>query len=125
MTSTRTQTSVEKGVTIVAVGREFQNIDEEALETLRPLLETIVREANPPRVVIDLRETRFFGSSFIGVLVRLLRTVQSQPNSAFGLCGLSPYCREVLSVTHVDSLIRIFPTTSDAVSALCDTSADS
>jgi len=111
--------TVEGLVTVIELGPGYQIVDEQLLETgIEESLVDLVAEANPPLVVLDLAHTRFFGSSFIEVLFRLWTAVQGRPGGSFALCGLTPHCLDVLKITHLDTLWKLFPTRADAVRAL-------
>ena len=105
-------------VTIVALGPEYENLDEHLLDELRgPLLEAS-KAADPPLFVIDLSHTKFFGSSFIELLFRIWNRMKAQEGGKFGISGLTAYCREILEVTHLDKLWEIYDSTDDAVRSL-------
>ena len=65
-------------------------------------------EAEVPQVLLDLSGVKFFGSSFIEVLYRLWKQMESR-QGRFVLSGLHPFCREVLQVTNLDKLWTIAP----------------
>jgi anti-anti-sigma factor len=101
-------------VTVITLGPDCENVDEECLEGLREPLLDAANSAVPPIVVLDLTETQFFGSSFIEVLFRIWNRINSQ-DGKFGISGLSTYCREVLEVTHLDQLWGIFESFEEAI----------
>lgn len=105
----------ENGVTILALGEEFENIDEQTLETFRDAIDSAAENADPPRLLIDLSHTKFFGSSFIAVLFRIWKRLRDKPGCRFAICGMSKYCHQVLVVTHVDTLWQIYPDRSSAM----------
>ncbi|MEO2015680.1 MAG: STAS domain-containing protein [Fuerstiella sp.] len=51
--------------------------------------------AESPRLIIDLTETSFFGSLFIGMILKLSVTVGNQ-DGQFALCGLSDQLNELM-----------------------------
>ena len=112
--------TIEKrdGVTCICLGSEFENLDEQILESIRALVLDTAAAADPPRVIIDMKYTRFFGSSFIEVLFRVWNRTNSVPGGRFAISGLSPYCLEVLEVTHLDKLWEIHGSLEEAVAAL-------
>lgn len=117
---------VDGPVTVIGLGLGYQVVDEHLLDGgidggLEELLIEIAGEANPPLVVLDLSHTRFFGSSFIEVLFRLWTRLQGRPGGTFAICGLTPHCLDVLKITHLDTLWRLFPTREEAVHALVET----
>lgn len=92
-------------ITILVFGEEFEHLSED----LMPSVATAVDDAGNalvPKVLLDLSHVRFFGSSFIEVLYRLWKRMESRQGK-FVLAGLHPYCREVLQVTKLDKLWMI------------------
>lgn len=111
--------TVENQVTVISLGPACQNIDETVLDNgLRDSMLEITKEINPPLVVVDMSHTKFFGSSFIEILFRIWNRLHAKPGGQFAISGLSPYCAEVLKITHLDSLWRVFPTREEAVRTL-------
>lgn len=103
--------SLESDVSIVAFGPECENLGEVKLDQLRDKLLKLGDQAQPPWVLVDLSNVKFFGSSFIEVLFGLWHKLDSRGGTAarLSLCGLTSYCAEVLSVTHLDSLWPAYP----------------
>lgn len=117
--ATAPEVVVDRQVTVIGLGPAYKSIDEKSLEGgLRSLLLEAVDRANPPRIVVDLSHTKFFGSSFIELLFQLWNCIQSKPSGAFVLCGVTEYCEEVLKVSHLHTLWRQYPTRNAAVEAL-------
>lgn len=107
--------TVENGVTVIALGPAYESLDEHVLDQVKDQLVQFASEADPPRVVVDLSHTKFFGSSFIEVLFRMWRKVTGQPDGRFAVCGLAPYCLEVLKITHLDTLWHAHSSRAEAV----------
>jgi anti-anti-sigma factor len=105
-------------VTVVLLGSDFENLDEAVLDAASSVILDVSQSADPPRVVIDLSHTRFFGSAFIEILFRAWNRLNAEKGGRFCISGLTPYCREVLEVTHLDRLWTLFETADDAVAAL-------
>ena len=115
----KTPTVEKRGdVTCIVLGPAFENLDEQTLDSIRKTMLEQAEQADPPRIVIDLSHTRFFGSSFIEVLFRIWNRVNGLPGGRFALAGLTDYCIEVLTVTHLDKLWTVYPTLDEAVEAL-------
>ena len=113
---------VDSGVTVIGLGPAYQIVDEHVLDGgLGGTLKEIADEADPPLVVLDLSQTRFFGSSFIEILFRLWTQLQARPGGNFAMCGLTPHCLDVLKITHLDTLWRLFPNREEAVRSLTPT----
>ena len=105
-------------VTVIVFGPQFETLDEYMLDQIREFVLDSAKIADPPKIVIDLSYTKFFGSSFIEVLFRVWNRVNGQSGCAFALAGLTPYCREVLEVTHLDKLWPLHPTVDAAMAAI-------
>jgi anti-anti-sigma factor len=108
----------QNGVTVIALGPGYEQLDEPNLDELTKIVLEAVNAADPPRVVVDLSHTRFFGSAFIEVLFRAWHRLNSRDGGRLGLCGLTPYCREVIDVTHLDRLWNVYATRDEAVGSL-------
>jgi len=114
-TETPIQIDSESDVTVVTFGPSLEHLDDHAVMEHQELLLATARDASPPRLVFDLSNVRLFGSTFIEVIFRVSHQVDAGNDSHFALCGLSPYCLEVLQVTHLDQLWAIHPTRSEAI----------
>jgi anti-anti-sigma factor len=121
MTSSNSSSSSvtqQDGVTIIALGPDYENLDDAILEDLRHVILDGVAQAHPPLVVVDLSHTKFFGSAFIEILFRAWNRIVKQEGGEFCLSGLTPYCAEVIDVTHLNRLWCIYNTREEAVAAL-------
>ena len=108
----------EGDVTVVVFGPGQRHLDEVGLEAIGNQLIDIAQEASPPLLVLDMAITEFFGSSFIEVLFRVWKRLQTHPNSKFAISGLQEYCREVLEVTHLDKLWPLYASRAEAVAGM-------
>jgi anti-anti-sigma factor len=68
------------------------------------------------KFVVNLRHLAFIDSVGIGEIVRSY-THLARHGGALKLCEVGPRVREVLVVTHLDSIIRMFETEDDALGA--------
>lgn len=110
------QTEQQDGVTVLEFGPGPHTLHEaEISELTQPMLAAC--SAEPPRIVVDLSEVEFFGSSFIELLFRLWKRMNDQGGD-FALAGVSPYCQEVLDVTNLDKLWKSYATVDEAVAAM-------
>jgi anti-anti-sigma factor len=112
---------VRNGVTVIQLGPDYDNLGDSLLDELRVVLVECGRNANPPKVVIDLSHTVFFGSAFLEILLQMWKELSEREGSAFALSGLSDNCAEVLRVTQLDSLWKIFETHDEAEKTLATT----
>ncbi|MBT6157575.1 MAG: STAS domain-containing protein [Planctomycetaceae bacterium] len=105
-------------VTVVLLGPDFENVDEAVLEDASSVILEVSQTANPPLVVVDLSHTKFFGSAFIETLFRAWNRLNAEEGGRFCISGLTPYCREVIEVTHLDRLWTLSDTVDEAVATL-------
>lgn len=119
MSSSRTPDVTKKdGVTVISLGTHYENLDEWDLDEVRSSILDVTQTADPPLIVLDLSHTKFFGSSFIEVLFRVWNRMNSIEGGKFAISGLTPYCAEILEVTHLNQLWQTYKTKDDAVRAL-------
>jgi anti-sigma B factor antagonist len=111
------QVSRESDVTVIELGPSYESLDDDALEEMGGLVLTAASTSNPPRLVLDLSQTTFFGSMFIELLVRAWKRL-SERDGTMALCGLQPFCAEVIRVTRLDTLWDTYATRGEAVAAL-------
>jgi anti-anti-sigma factor len=106
--------SKDDEVTVIALGPEYESLDESGLEDLRTVILDVAQTADPPLVVLDMSHTKFFGSAFIEVLFRTWNRLNAREGGKFCLSGLTPYCREVIDITHLDRLWHVCNTRDEA-----------
>ncbi|QDU40326.1 STAS domain protein [Maioricimonas rarisocia] len=104
----------EDGVTVVVFGQDFDSIGEDRIDAVADVL-TQAAAQQTAGVVIDLSHTSFFGSSFIEQLFRLWNRMKKEGQGRFAICGLQPYCREVLEVTNLHQLWILTDTRAEAI----------
>jgi anti-anti-sigma factor len=107
----------QQGVTVVELGSSYDSLEEAALEELGGVLLTAAATAEPPRIVVDLSQTTFIASRFIESLVRAWKRL-TERGGTLVLCGLQPFCAEVIRVTRLDTLWESFPSREEAMAAL-------
>jgi anti-sigma B factor antagonist len=108
----------EQGVTVIALGPEYEHLDDAELENLKGVLLNTAVEADHPLVVLDLSRLGYFGSSFIEALICVWKHLNARPGGRMSLCGLTANCREVVGFTHLDQLWSVFETREEAVRSL-------
>jgi anti-anti-sigma factor len=64
-------------------------------------------------VIVDLRNTSYFGSDFIGVLLKVWRRVRSR-DGRFAICNMTEGENDILSICELDKLWKIYPTLEEA-----------
>jgi len=115
----------EGDVTVVEVGAgSIDSLDEERLAALGRVLLDQAAEAQPPRVVLDLSDVDLIGSRFIELVLRMWKRL-AERSGTLAVCGLRPFCAEVIGVMRLDALWRIFADRRAAVEALSSEAAGS
>lgn len=108
-------------MTILCTSATYAALELQSLQELGEALLCEAAHADPPRLVIDMSETKFIGSSFIELVVRAWKRIRSR-DGAMALCAVQPFCREVLSVSRLDTIWMIHPTRVEALKALAPVS---
>lgn len=107
--SSGTLTEFQEGnVHFVVFDESLKQINDSNLTDLTGRLLEITDKATTSRLVLDISSTEFFSSSFIEVLLRVWKRLNSKPKAQMGFVGVQPYCLEVFNVTHLDKLWSIF-----------------
>lgn len=104
-------------VTVITLGTSYETIDGPLVKVTENKLLAVVEAPGCRAVVLDMAATRFFGSSFIESLIRVWNKIKEREGSSLSLCGLQPYCEEVLTVTHLNQIWGLFPSREAALSA--------
>jgi len=107
----------QNDTTVIELGSAYDSLDDTALDELGGLLLTKAATVDPPCIVLDLSRTGFIGSVFIEILVRAWKRL-TERGGAFALCGVQPFCDEVIRTTRLDTLWESFPNREQAVKAL-------
>lgn len=108
----------EQGVTVVELGPRYDSLDDECLAQFTEVLLAEATGDEPPRLVLDLSDTTFIGSHFIGVLVRAWKRVRDR-DGTMALCSVQPFCQEALENTRLlNTLWATYSTREEAISAL-------
>jgi len=107
----------EAGVTIIHLGPSYNSLDDEAMMEFGGALLAEATHADPPRLVVDLSQTEYIGSSFLELLVRAWKRIKAR-DGALALCEARPFCLEVLEHTRLNRLWPAYSTREEAVAAL-------
>lgn len=104
-------------VTVIRMDREYDALDVERHRQITQLLLEQAMAADPPRLLLDMSETSYIGSSFIELLFRVWKRLQ-QRQGEMAMCGLSPFCMEVLTATRLDKLWPLYTDCNAALAGL-------
>ena len=76
-----------------------------------------IRNDPEPLIVFDLSQIDYFGSVFLGVMLRCWKMVQAK-GGTMALSGVSARARELLHITSLDFVWPIYASRREAVEAL-------
>lgn len=108
----------QNGITIVELESQYDSLDDESLEQLSHVLLEAVSGPRRPVLLLDFSKTRFIGSTFIGLMVRVWKRIRDR-DGQMGLCCLAPFCRETLVIARLyDTLWTSYATREEALSTL-------
>ena len=103
-----------RGVLIVApIGDAIGFRESDVLANIETVLDQI-RNCDPPLVVVDLANSKYFGSVIIGALVSFAEQAQGT-GGAFAACNVSDQMEGVLKVMHLDERWNICDTRREAI----------
>ncbi len=104
-------------VLVVVPSHLLETFDSTQVDDAAELLTTPLRDSDTTSVVVDLSAVDYFGSSFLRLLLRCSRAVQSQ-GGQMALCGVSKRARELLHLTSLDIVWPIYDDRTEAFDAL-------
>jgi len=104
-------------VTLIEMGREYDALDEPTLRRASDLLLSQAQMADPPLLVLDLSQTAYIGSAAIEMIFRAWKRLRER-GGRLVLCGLQPFCADVLKAARLDSLWDSFATREEAVAGV-------
>jgi anti-anti-sigma factor len=107
----------DDGVTVISFDGDARELTEDVVSKVaKPMLATA--ESMTPKLVLDLSNVSFFGSSFIELMFRLWRRVNGRDGGQFALAGVRGHCLDVLEVTNLTKVWTIYPNRDTAIRAL-------
>lgn len=106
-------TQQTSGVFLVKI-REHRIFEGSAVETLRSELEQAIGVPAGQRVVLDFSAVELMSSETLGLLITLYRDL-AESGGRIVLCGVQEPLLKVFTLTRLDRLFRIAPTSEEAI----------
>ena len=104
-------------LTVVSATPALESIAMGLEEQAAELIFDPIRHDAEPTIIFDLSQVDYFGSVFLGVLLRCWKMVQAKGGS-MALAGVSARARELLHLTSLDFVWPIYADRREAVEAL-------
>jgi anti-anti-sigma factor len=104
-------------VTVITPSTALESMDSTLVEQAAAVMLDPLREDSMPLVIFDLSRVDYFGSVFLGVLLRCWRQTDGQGGS-MALCGVSDRARELLRLTSLDIIWPMYDDRGKAMEAL-------
>lgn len=101
-------------ICVVEFDAEYHSDDGTAIQSAGDALAGDAITAAHPNVIIDLTGTKYFGSSFVGLLFALRRRVIDL-GGQLAACGVNEDCVSVLNVTRFTDSCPVFDSRSQAI----------
>lgn len=101
---------LEEGILIISVS---SNIDQFLIQQLDVRIDQIIEKMTPPKIIIDLSQAPYIGSSLVGKLAAYHRQVAVKAGKLV-FCGLRPFIKNLFQVTRLD---EVFIVARDVVEA--------
>jgi anti-anti-sigma factor len=95
----------------------YGSLDEKKLARVRRLLLGVASQPGPPYLIVDLSGVHYFGARLIGVVVSAWDELNKQGRRLI-LCGLNPYCAQLLQTFQLGRLFAIHPTPEAALAGV-------
>ena len=68
-------------------------------------------------IILDLSEVKYADSSGLSALLRA-NSMCEQAGGIFVVCGLTEHVEKLITITHLDRVLNILPTTQEAIEAV-------
>jgi anti-sigma B factor antagonist len=89
-------------------------LDEANIQAIGEEIATIVDEATSPRLVISFANVDHLSSAALGALITINHKVRAR-HGQLRLSDIDPQIYEVFTITRLNMLFQIHPTTADAI----------
>lgn len=104
-------------VVIIEASPALDGMASEMFDLVGPLVLDHLSGQVAPQVVVDLHRLDYFGSAFLGLLLKCWKTITDRGGQMV-LAGVSPRARDLLHMTSLDVVWPIYDTSREAVESL-------
>ncbi len=89
-------------------------LDQIKVENIRTELDGIVEKAGVPKILLSFDHVTHISSAVLGVLMSLDKKAKAKKGE-IRLSNINPTIRQVFSITKLDKILKIFPTSDEAM----------
>ena len=104
-------------VTLIVASPALEQLDITLADQFAEILLAPLRDQDDPLIVVDLSAVNYFGSIFLGLLIRCWKLAATRGGQMV-LAGVSPHARELLRLTSLDMIWPIYTDRREAMDAL-------
>jgi anti-anti-sigma factor len=104
-------------VTVFQLRGDYGSLDNDPIQQLDSEMSRHIGATDKPRVVLDLSSTRYFGGDFVNAIEHLSDKI-ARRSGRMALCGLTPFCAEVVKIAQLDEQLTSHATRDQAVAAV-------
>lgn len=90
-------------------------MDSLKLEEMGKRLYHLVDQEDKRCIVLDFSRVQYISSQFIGILMALQKRLKALPKSELLLCSVNSRLAELLRITRLDQILKIYPSQKEAV----------
>ena len=112
----------QNGITILTFKTDVSEWTSFNSAVFEELLLTLVQDDESPCAVLDLSALPVFGASFLTALL-LMRDQLTIHGGRLVLSGVSPFGKEILNLTRLDTVFEVFGSPCEVMCELSNTSA--
>ena len=104
-------------LTLIAANPALESLDPGLEEEAAEVILNSVRDQDSPLLLFDLSEVKFFGSMFVGILLRCWKLTTSR-GGMMALAGVSNHAKELLHLTSLDMIWPMYKDRREGMEAL-------
>ena len=104
-------------LTLIAANPALEFLDPGLEEEAAEVILNSVRDQDSPLLLFDLSEVKFFGSMFVGILLRCWKLTTSR-GGMMALAGVSNHAKELLHLTSLDMIWPMYKDRREGMEAL-------
>ncbi len=108
------ETEIKDGIAVVSVtaGRLDANIAPDLKMAVAEII-----DGGTSRIMLDLQSVQFMDSSGLGAVISSFKLTGQKGD--FVICNMNEAVREIFTLTHMDRLFEIYPSTDEGLQKMC------